>query len=86
MPDRLRTLPVASLGMIISQLLPPANEVCEGHVFTLVCQSFCSGGGVCLMHAVCWDTQPHFTLYSALLALAHKHFKMKQPKLWQQFD
>ena len=25
--------------------LPPANEVCEGYVFTRVCQSFCSGGG-----------------------------------------
>ena len=26
-------------------LLPPANEVCEGYVFTPVCQSFCSQGG-----------------------------------------
>ena len=26
--------------------LPPANEVCEGYVFTPVCQSFCSQGGV----------------------------------------
>ena len=26
-------------------LLPPANEVCEGYVFTPVCQSFCSWGG-----------------------------------------
>ena len=28
-------------------LLPPVNEVCEGYVFTPVCQSFCSqrGGG-----------------------------------------
>ena len=25
-------------------LLPPSNEVCEGYVFTLVCQSFCSQG------------------------------------------
>ena len=25
--------------------LPPANEVCEGYVFTPVCQSFCSQGG-----------------------------------------
>ena len=24
--------------------LPPANEVCEGYVFTPVCQSFCSRG------------------------------------------
>ena len=36
-----------------SLLLPPANEVCEGYVFTPVCQSFCSQGvpgpgeGVC---------------------------------------
>ena len=30
--------------------LPPANEVCEGYVFTPVCQSFCSqGGGVCVV-------------------------------------
>ena len=37
--------------------LPPANEVCEGYVFTPVCQSFCSGrGGVSL--SACWDT-PH---------------------------
>ena len=35
--------------------LPPANEVCEGYVFTPVCQSFCSqgGGGVC--RSACWD-------------------------------
>ena len=26
------------------RLLPPANEVCEGYVFTPVCQSFCSQG------------------------------------------
>ena len=40
-------------------LLPPANEVCEGYVFTPVSQSFCSqrvGGGVCF--SVCWDTYP----------------------------
>ena len=35
-------------------LLPPANVVCEGYVFTPVCQSFCSQGGVCL--SACWDT------------------------------
>ena len=28
-----------------STLLPPTNEVCEGYVFTHVCQSFCSRGG-----------------------------------------
>ena len=27
--------------------LPSANEVCEGYVFTPVCQSFCSQGGMC---------------------------------------
>ena len=28
--------------------LPPTNEVCEGYVFTPVCQSFCSQGwGMC---------------------------------------
>ena len=27
-------------------LLPPANVVCEGYVFTRVCHSFCSEGGV----------------------------------------
>ena len=30
----------------VNELLPPANEVCEGYVFTPVCQSFCSWGGV----------------------------------------
>ena len=34
-------------------LLPPANEVCEGHVFTGVCLST-GGGGVCPI--ACWDT------------------------------
>ena len=28
------------------KILPPANEICEGYVFTPVCQSFCSRGGV----------------------------------------
>ena len=28
---------------------PPANVVCEGYVFTPVCQSFCSQGGVCVV-------------------------------------
>ena len=37
-------------------LLPPANEVCEGYVFTPVCQSFCSRGKVCL--SACWDSGP----------------------------
>ena len=36
-----------------SLFLPPANEVCEGYVFTPVCQSFCSRVG-----GACWDTTP----------------------------
>ena len=40
------------MGSIVFQMdvqnqkakLPPANEVCEGYVFTPVCQSFCSRG------------------------------------------
>ena len=37
------------------KLLPPANEVCEGYVFTRVCQSFCSQGGwhVWLLGGMC---------------------------------
>ena len=31
--------------------LPPANEVCEGYVFTPVCQTFCSQGG-CLPQCI----------------------------------
>ena len=40
---------LARLGMnsFDIQLLPAANEVCEGYVFTHVCQSFCSQGGMC---------------------------------------
>ena len=41
-------------------LLPPANEVCEGYVFTPVCQSFCSQGAsvhgrgcACMAGGVC---------------------------------
>ena len=29
----------------VNLLLPPANKICEGYVFTPVCQSFCSQGG-----------------------------------------
>ena len=41
-------------------LLPPANEVCEGYVFTPVCQSFCSQWGVgwWVCPIACWDTPP----------------------------
>ena len=31
--------------MYYSNLLPPANEVCEGYVFTRVCHSVHRGGG-----------------------------------------
>ena len=37
-------------------LLLPANEVCEGYVFTPVCHSVHGGGSVCL--SACWDTPP----------------------------
>ena len=33
---------------IVIMLLLPANEICEGYVFTPVCQSFCSREGVCM--------------------------------------
>ena len=36
-----------------NRLLPPANEVCEGYVFTRVCQSFCSQGGRAWPGGVC---------------------------------
>ena len=32
-------------SQFLFSLLPPANEFCEGYVFTPVCQSFCSQGG-----------------------------------------
>ena len=31
--------------VVKSKIITPANEVCEGYVFTPVCQSFCSRGG-----------------------------------------
>ena len=34
-----------------SAFLPSANVVCEGYVFTPVCQSFCSQGGSASVHA-----------------------------------
>ena len=43
-PSKTVTKPVLSEQNI--ELLPPANEVCEGYVFTPVCRSFCSQGGV----------------------------------------
>ena len=33
------------------EYLPPANEVCEGSVFTPVCHSVHGGGGVVSQHA-----------------------------------
>ena len=41
--------------MSLSTLLPPANEVCEGYVFTPVCQSFCSRGGSASSGACIWE-------------------------------
>ena len=35
----------AKIVFDVCHLLPAANEVCEGYVFTPVCQSFCSQGG-----------------------------------------
>ena len=39
------------LGHTVSTYLPPANEVCEGYVFILVYQSFCSRGVSASVHA-----------------------------------
>ena len=39
-----------------SVVITPANEVCEGYVFTPVCQSFCSGG--CLPQCMLGYTPP----------------------------
>ena len=43
----------------IAAYLPPANEVCEGYVFTGVCLY---EGDVCPI--ACWDTPPQQTLPS----------------------
>ena len=46
------TLPVSKADWLYVHvtLLPPANVVCEGYVFTGVCHSFCSQGrGVCVV-------------------------------------
>ena len=37
-------------------LLSSATNMREGYIFTAICQSFCSQGGVCL--SACWDTHP----------------------------
>ena len=42
-------------GLFLS-FLPSATKLWQGNVFTPVCQSFCSQGGVCLN--ACWDTPP----------------------------
>ena len=34
------------MKVISNPLLPPTNVVCKGYVFTCVCHSFCSQGGV----------------------------------------
>ena len=51
------------LTWLTKLLLPLANEVFEGYVFTPVRQSFCSGAGVCIQGGgVCirgvWQTRP----------------------------
>ena len=45
-------------------LLPPANEVCDGYVFTRVCQSFCSWGGWGVSASVHDGTHTHCPLGS----------------------
>ena len=61
MPRTILLLTVASVTetakslyhlVVNATLLPPANEVCEGYVFTRVCHSV--HGGVCL--SACWVT------------------------------
>ena len=44
-------MPNASFGNSAT-FIPPTNKVCEGYVFTPVCQSFCSQGGVVSQHAL----------------------------------
>ena len=46
-----------------SKLLPPANEVCEGYVFTPVCQSFCSQGGSTWVGTPWAGTPPPWQVY-----------------------
>ena len=46
----------AKIVFDVCHLLPPANEVCDGYVFTPVCQSFCSQGG--LPHCMLGCTPP----------------------------
>ena len=50
-PKRLSLLVMPIIYM--NTYLPPANEVCEGYVFTSVCPST---RGVCL--SACWDSRP----------------------------
>ena len=45
--------PYALFCSPVKSFLPPANEVCEGYVFTRVCQSFYSQGGVCVWSRGC---------------------------------
>ena len=44
-------MPNVSFGNSATFILP-TNKVCEGYVFTPVCQSFCSQGGVVSQHAL----------------------------------
>ena len=40
-----------NVEICVNTFLPPTNEVCEGYVFTPVCQSFCSQGVFASVHA-----------------------------------
>ena len=59
-PQGLFTRNVLSPVPLLSPLLPPANEVCEGYVFTGVCHSVhrggmhgCSGGACVVARGAC---------------------------------
>ena len=72
------------------QFLPPANEFCEGYVFTPVCQSFCplftvksppweqtSPGSRHLLHSACWEiraTSGRYASYWNAYLLSHETY------------
>ena len=43
-------------ALMISSYYRPQRSCGQGNIFTPVCHSFCSPGGVCL--SACWDTTP----------------------------
>ena len=73
-------------------LLPPVNEVCEGFVFTHVCQLFCSRGGGAAARGVCirggsasigdWADSPH--LYYQVLECIPFERKFRYIQRWIQ--